>query len=373
MSVLDVQQRWRGWALGVILTGLWALTACGPTAPADGNENGNGSVDAAQPQPDGEAMGDAGTVGDAYVPPDAELCGAQTEEIEIISLGDPPDLLIVLDRSGSMMLAPGFPPLGDSKWNIMKSSLSTVLAAREANIRFGLSVFPTDNDCAVDPGARVGVQISNAAPIVSYLNSTSPNGSTPAHLGLQEALIYYNSIPVNPAGRYVLFATDGIPNCGGSPPDVDIETPTETVDAVTALANAGIHTFVLGFGGLFGLDSAVLNDSAQAGLEPVAGGPPYFYQADDAASLQAVLDTIAGGIIIPSCSFELTSLPPVPEDVAVYFDSVAVPRNPSQQNGWDYYPDAGTITFFGTYCDQLTSGQVSEVDFMFGCPGPVVY
>lgn len=367
------RRAWIGGLIGLASLACLGWLACGPTAKGNGNTNENGAVDAAVTQYDGGAGSDGGGVTDAYVPPDAELCGEQTEEIEIINLGDPPDLLIVLDRSGSMMLAPGFPPLGASKWNIMKASLQTVLAAREANIQFGLTVFPTDNDCGVDPGARVDIQLFNATPIMSYLNSTSPNGNTPAHFGLQEALAYYNTIPVNPAGRYVLFATDGIPNCGGSPPDVDIETPTETVAAVTALANAGIHTFVLGFGGILGLDPAVLNDSAQAGLEPIPGGPPYFYQADDAASLQAVLDTIAGGIIIPSCAFELTSLPPVPDDVAVYFDGVAVPRNPSQLNGWDYYPDAGTITFFGTYCDQLTSGQVSEVDFMFGCPGPVVY
>ncbi len=365
---------WIGVWLASLAFPAWA--ACGPTAKGGEGSNANEWMDAAVNQLDAanaqDGGGDTDAYMDAHVEPDAELCGAQTEEIEIINLGDPPDLLIVLDRSGSMMLAPGFPPLGDSKWNIMKSSLQTVLSAREANIRFGLSVFPTDNECGVDPGARVGIQLHNAAPIMSYLNSTSPNGNTPAHFGLQEALAYFNTIPVNPAGRYVLFATDGIPNCGGSPPNVDIETPTETVAAVTALANAGIHTFVLGFGGIFGLDPQVLNDSAQAGLEPVPGGPPYFYQADDAASLQAVLDTIAGGIIVPSCSFELTSLPPVPDDVAVYFDGVAVPRNPSQQNGWDYHPDASTITFFGSYCDQLTSGQVGEVSFMFGCPGPVV-
>ena len=351
------------------------LVACGPTATDDGNGNGNGNgtQDAAGVNPDGGAGADGQVGADAGPGPDAETCGAQTEPIEIINLGDPPDLLIVLDRSGSMIMAPGLFPVGTSKWNIMKSSLDQALHAREANIRFGLTVFPTDNVCGVDPGARVPIALNNADAIMTYLDGTAPDGNTPAHIALEEALTYYQSVTPNPAGQYVLFATDGIPNCGGDPPEMDTEAPTETVDAVTALATAGVHTFVLGFGGLFGLDSGVLNDSALAGLEPAPGGPPHFYQADDAASLQAALDTIAGGIIVPSCSFELTSLPPVPEDVAVYFDGVAVPRNPSHVNGWDYHPDASTITFFGTYCDQLTSGQVSAVDFIFGCPGPVVF
>ena len=31
-----------------------------------------------------------------------------------------------------------------------------------------------------------------------------------------------------------------------------------------------------------------------------------------------------------------------------------------------------TITFFGTYCDQIQSGAVADVSFVYGCPGPVV-
>lgn len=350
------------------------LAACGPTASQTGNDNTNGQEDAAVPHPDAALpVGDAFVFVDSGAGPDAEVCGAQTEPIELINLGDPPDLLIVLDRSGSMSLAPGLWPFGNSKWNIMKTALNTVLTSRENNIRFGLTVFPTNEDCAVDPGARVGIALANAQPIMTYLNGTGPGGNTPAHFGLVEALAYYQTVPENTAGRYVLFATDGAPNCGGDPPNVDITTNAETVQAVADLATAGIHTFVVGFDvGVLGAEAQVLNDAALAGLEPKPGGPPHYYAADDAATLEAALTTIAGGIIIPSCSFELVSLPPVPSDVAVYFDGVAVPRNPNHGDGWDYYPDAGTITFFGSYCTTLESGQVTDVSFIFGCPGPVV-
>ncbi len=361
------------WGLVVVVVAA-VLGACGPTVVGgdDNQNNGTGGNDGAMTDEDGGVPGDAFVLDlDGSVPEDVN-CGAQTEEIALISLGDPPDMLIVLDRSGSMMLAPGLVPIGASKWSIMKTSLGTVLPAREANIRFGLSVFPTDEDCGVDPGARVGIALNNASAISTWLDGSGPGGNTPAHLGLAEALAYYQTIPANPAGRYVLFATDGIPNCGGDPPNVDITTDVETIQAVEDLANAGIHTFVLGFGGLFGLDSGVLNDAAQAGLEPQAGGPPYFYHADDAQGLQTALDTIAGGIIAPSCSYELVSQPPVPDDVAVFFDGVAVPRSPSHADGWDYYPDSSTITFFGSYCDTLMAGSVSAVNFVFGCPGPVV-
>lgn len=375
---------YRGNRHGAVVTLLlgalfWVCGGCGPTSTGYGNNNygqngngggldaGTGGRDASQGGSDAWVYWDAShnVIGDAG-------CGNQTEEIELINLGDPPDVLIVLDRSGSMMMAPGFPPLGESKWSIMKNALKNLTASRDPNIRWGLTVFPTDEDCGVDPGARVEIADINAPDIALYLDSTSPGGNTPAHLALQEALAYYQTIPVNPEGRYVLFATDGIPNCGGNPPNVDIETNAETVQAVTDLANAGIPTYVLGFGDILGLDPGVLNDSALAGGVPRPGGPPHFYHADNATELQTVLDTIAGGVIVPSCTFELQDLPPVPDDVTVYFDGQPIPRSTQHTNGWDYYPDANHITLFGTYCDQLEGGNIGSVTFHYGCPGPQV-
>ncbi len=355
---------------------LSATTGCSPKSSASNNETGNNNQDPrdASVHHDGQVHIDGAWGTFDAMAFDAEICGAQTEEIEIINLGDPPDLLIVLDRSGSMMMPIDWMDFtSPSRWAVMKTALSNLVNARDANIRFGLTVFPTDNDCGVDPGARVEIDLHQGDAIVSYLNSISWGGNTPAQYALQEALAYYNTIPVNPEGQYVLFATDGLPNCGGDPPDVDIDSNEETVQAVQALAAAGINTFVLGFADvMIGLNSQVLNDAAQAGLEPRQDGPPYYYFADDEASLQEALDTIAGGVFIPSCSFELTELPPVPDDVTVYFDGVPVPRTQGHNHGWNYHPDGGTITFFGDYCDMLQSGQVDEVNFIFGCPGPIV-
>ena len=53
-------------------------------------------------------------------------------------------------------------------------------------------------------------------------------------------------------------------------------------------------------------------------------------------------------------------------------DGVPVPRDLNHNNGWDYYPDSMTITFFGTYCANIENGSVTEVAFSYGCPGPVI-
>ncbi len=334
---------------------------CGPSSGStdDDGDNGNNGVD-----------GGGGTNGGA----DAGSCGAQQENIEIINLGPPPDMLIVLDRSGSMLEAATlFPPFGPSKWSIMKNALQGITEDYDQKIRFGMSVFPTDNACGVAPGAAVGIAIDNAGPIASAMAVAPSNEAlTPAHLALTEALAIYESIPVNPDGRFVLFATDGIPNCGGNPPSNEVATNAETLAAVENLADAGIKTFVLGFGQIFGLDTQLLNDAALAGGVPKPGGPPHYYQASNATELEQALNEIAGGIIVPSCSFALTEEPSDPDLVTVTMDGTAVPRDASHQDGWDYYPDSSTITFFGGYCSMIEVGSSSEVEFLYGCAGPVI-
>lgn len=357
----------RGLGVGIALV----LLACGPSDPGGGDGDGGagGGVDA----PEGTTIDAAGSVADALILPDAS-CGVQTEEIELIELGDPPDLLIVLDRSGSMGLPPEFPFMfGDpTKWDIMRDALAEITAELATNIRFGLTVFPTSDLCGVSPGAAVLPDLNTSAAIVSFMDSTGPDGNTPAHLALENAADVYQSIPSNPAGQYVLFATDGLPNCGGDPVEPDTAAEAETVAAVTALANQGIPTYVLGFGDLLGLPTSMLDDAALAGGVPRPGGPPHYYHAADANDLAMALEAIAGGIIVPTCEYALAEAPPDPDLVTVTIDGVPVPRDPNHVNGWDYHPDEMTITFFGSYCEMLEMGSAGEVSFAFGCPGPVV-
>ena len=320
--------------------------------------------------PDAEVVIDADTTPDADPTPfDSGTCGEQTANIGVVNLGDPPDVLVVLDRSGSMSEPPPvFPPIFDTKWNIMKNALISIATQKDQNIKFGLLEFPSDNNCAASATPNVNVALNTLGGFNSYFAAhTTANGNTPAHLGLAGALAYYNTIPVNPAGRYVLFATDGLPNCLNGDPNTG--SGPQTLAAVTSLRNAGIKTFVLGFGDFGG--AQLLNDAAVAGGVPQAGATKY-YNVNNQAQLDAALAAIAGGIIVPSCSFALQSVPPDPNNVTVTLNGMPVPRSPSHANGWDYHPNAQTITFFGTYCTQITMGAMTNVSFVYGCPGPII-
>ena len=332
------------------------VTACGPTA----HHPGTGGDD--------DTTGDDANVSVYDAMPDSS-CGAQTENIGVVNLGDPPDLLVVLDRSGSMTAPPTtFPPIFTPKWTLMRDALNHVATAKDANIKFGLLEFPSDENCSADANPEIGIALHTHPQFASYFAGRSPGGNTPAHFALASALAYYNTLVPNPAGRYVVFATDGVPNCSGGDPDT--ASDTETVAAVTALHNAGIPTYVLGFG-TFGLNTGVLNDAAVAGGKAKPGNTK-FYEANNATDLEAALQAIAGGVIVPSCSYQLASPPPVPDDVTVTMNGQPVPRSPSHTMGWDYYPDAMTITFFGSYCGTIMSAANTNVGFVYGCPGPII-
>ncbi len=332
------------------------VMACGPAG-----SRGNGAGD------DGNGDGGGGHV---YLDaPVDEQCGAQQQDIGVVSLGDPPDLLVILDRSGSMTAPPvTFPPIFTSKWDLMRDALVSITTMRDQNIKFGMLEFPSDDNCSADALPEVGIALGTHTAFSSYFAGRSPNGNTPAHVALGSALAYYNTIPVNPAGRYVLFATDGVPNCSGGDPNT--ASDAETVAAVTSLFNAGIKTYVLGFG-TFGLNTGVLNDAADAGGE-ARPGPTKFYEANSAADLTAALQAISGGVIVPSCTFALQSPPPNPDNVTVTVNGTVVPRNASHMDGWDYYPDAMTITFFGSFCDTIMMGATTDVKFVYGCQGPIL-
>ena len=334
------------------------LVACGPTSHKKGGDgSGSDQVDA-----------NMSVATDAAID---STCGAQESNIGVKNLGDPPDLLVVLDRSGSMIDPPvTWPPTFTPKWQIMRDALEQVTMMKDMNIRFGMLEFPSDDNCGATSTPVVPIGLGTSPMFTSYFASRSPGGNTPAYIALGDALAYFNSIQVNMAGRYVLFATDGLPNCGGTPPDGNTASDMETINAVTALAAAGIKTYVIGFG-TFGLNTGVLDQCAVAGGEALPNEPK-FYDANDAMSLEAALQAISGGIIVPSCSFALQSVPPDPNNVTVTINGQPVPRSPSHMDGWDYYPDMMTITFFGSYCSQIKTGTMEDVSFVYGCPGPVI-
>jgi Mg-chelatase subunit ChlD len=301
---------------------------------------------------------DGGPGNDDINTTDAEICDEVTP-IEITGV-PPPDLLMVVDKSGSMAETLG---TGEVKWAVMRTALTSIVTEYEGGINFGLLLFPFGSQCTA---GIVSSQMGAASTEISTtLTFTIPDGGTPTHTTLQTALQYYNGIPENLQGRYVLLATDGQPNCRDMI-DPNVPTVNETITAINNLRSANILTYVLGFG------DAVNNDPTTLQAMAEAGGTGNYYACNSPAELQAALDDIAGSLEVPPCTFDLGVVPEDPDKIAVFFDDVAVPRDPAHQNGWDYDPVTNQITIYGMDCDRLQSGSVTEVRVDYGCGGPIV-
>ncbi len=302
--------------------------------------------------------------------PDLGSCGGQTIPIKLVQKGDVPDLFLVVDRSASMMLPIDlFNWAKGSKWDVMRTTLSSLVSTYQSNIRFGLSLFPSGGGDGCGAG-KIDVPLAASTwQSVQQALQVGPDGNTPSHTTLAAVRGYLPTVPVAKCGRFALLATDGQPNCGATE---DSDMGPDTLAEVQKLAAAGTKVFILGFGDIVAGNPGLLNQLAEAGGVPNPKPPFKFYAATNQTELQSALYAIAGGIVPPPCTYALTAKPEDPESVTVTFDGVPVPRSKSSTAGWNYTSSGAEITFFGAACDQLRAGSVKQVKFLFGCKGPVI-
>jgi hypothetical protein len=192
---------------------------------------------------------------------------------------------------------------------------------------------------------------------------------------------------------FVILATDGAPNCstldscdssqctyniemddGCSPAGQSCCVPPEgigancldaaaTVQSIAALKNAGILTYVIGIPGSEAYQSS-LDQFAVAGGTGRGSEPQYYaVSTSDQAAIQKTLQTVAAKIV-GTCTLTLSSAPPDPSLVNVYFDETIVPQDPA--NGWTI--NGATVTLEGTSCQSVLDGNVLDVRVIAGCP-----
>jgi hypothetical protein len=294
-------------------------------------------------------------------------CGLSSYGLDKI----PADLLIVLDRSGSM----NDPVVGtlDTRWTAMTAAIGEVVAMTQTSIRWGLKYFPDmAMACGVNDGAAIPIGDASGPAIATAIVDpviTPTGGRTPTRVGMNSATAYLKTL-TDPNPKFILLATDGIPNC--VPGEMDTATPdiAGAIQSVKDAAAAGFPTFVIGIA-TAGTDAdTTLNDMAVGGGQPRAAGPPSYYPVANKADLVAALGKIGGQI--GSCSFGLSMVPPDPTNVAVEADGNRVPQDPTHTNGWDYGTGMRSIQLFGTYCDQAKAALIKNVRAIFGCPGIVI-
>lgn len=292
------------------------------------------------------------------------------------------DVLIVLDRSGSMMMT----------LNAVKTAVNTIVGSSDDQIWFGLMPFPNSvapgecrliapaTECAPPVTPHVMLGPDRAPDVSAVLADLSICGSTPTSRTLANAHTYLSSTATG-HDRYVLLATDGVPNCndtldGSTCTCMNEETgcvdnpiacldDEATYDALDDLLADGVKTYVLGMGMGLASDIEIMNNMAEH------GGTGSFYPAEAPAEILSAFEDIMSEVVV-SCRFDLNpSEEADPDKVNFYIDGTIIPRDEDHINGWDYV-DSDTVEFYGPWCDHIMSGGTSGVSAAYGCPTYII-
>jgi hypothetical protein len=284
--------------------------------------------------------------------------------------------------------------------------MSGFLIEQGTSTRLGLTLFPRSGGAQCEaPGEGVVDDMvvplpstddeaglgAAAAEISSVLGSTQPSGGTPTAASLR-ALQAYPPLIQQVAGRrsFALLLTDGLPNCNAAVQGSCVCTvPTcagsslgcldreESVAAARALRDAGVDTFVLGFGAALADAAAyeTLNALAEAGGRPRScredsecGGSEIcgaeqlcqrrFYRAGNASELEAVLQEIKGIMVLP-CLMTFSADFSGDVRVAAFLDGEQLmPGGEGYQ--WVVRDGVAEVTFQGAACQRLQSSSPVE-------------
>ncbi len=313
--------------------------------------------------------------------------GAVSEPHLIQGARTPPYVMLVIDQSGSMSqeVSGATSKLDDVKDKF--AGASGFLVSAGAGAVFGLIQFPTGKVC--DPGAVVRPVGSATDDIRQSINAAVAQGGTPTAASLQAVLTDAKmSTPEAGRDRFVMLLTDGAPNCNAS---LNASTCTSTggtcnpqseccldddatIQQVTALANQGIKTFVIGFGNETGDKSSqaydVLNRAAAAGGLSKSQDPK-FYQANNRDDLAAAL--AAFGNVILTCNYTLAEAPKDLSLLEVAFvytndgnrEEVLSPPGTSSPD-WTYDASSKQVTINASRCAEIESAPAGlKVEFRY--------
>jgi hypothetical protein len=317
-------------------------------------------------------------------PPTADAnCGITTNETKRPQV----DVLLVLDRSLSMNYsleedcycsgagATATPGAGckntttcSTRWDAIKSAMTTTLASTNY-VNWGLKFFSESDtvNCIVtadteveiaqdsgDPVAFSKAQAQARTDVQKKINDATQSLSTPTTAALNAATSYLKKL-TDSNKKIILLATDGEPNCGGTPANINTTDDLGASDAAAAAKAAGFPVYAIGIGPKV----SSLTQVAQK------GGTTDYYPATSPDQLAAALSSISQ--LVGACTFTTDNAPTDPDNVAVYVNKEQVPKD--APDGWKYGATNQEIELTGTYCDQMSSGDETTVQILFGCEG----
>ena len=361
--------------------------------------------------PTAGSAGDMDTDTDTPEPADDDDAGStgaeemKCGESEFVLDAVPPNVVLVLDKSGSMVRstwdADGDPGTSEeTRWHSLHDVVSSVVGSFDEDVNFGAVLFPSveatdefnSNACVVSDQPEVPVAPQNANGVLGGIPSSGAGtdtvrGATPATAALSTALDHLEDLDES-VDRYMILVTDGAANCSsqfscsGVGCGLIEEYDTELQGAVgTAFAEHQVPTFVVGIDiidemvGTEPTDGVTaantyqeLNAVAQAGGRAREGSES-FYNARNETELMDALAAIAGQVV--SCTVPLDSEPVHPDyiEIAVGGETYSAVSDCESEDGWVYVNPDGpydAVRLCGAACDALA--ETKSLNALFGCP-----
>ena len=292
----------------------------------------------------------------------------------------PPDILIVLDASGSMNNDISDANCGNngcgatSKWAQMTPAINTVVGMTDTTVNWGLKFFADDAMCAVGNNVAVPIGANQGGAVMTAIaGRTSANGGvsngsrTPTRSAESAGATYMRGLN-DPNPRFILLATDGLPNCQPGNSDTAADDSAGAVMAVTDAAMMGIPTFVVGIATGGTTADSTLNNMANAGGYPQTGGSTSYYSVASTAQFVSVLQTLVG--VATTCTFTVPE-PTGDTDrahIGVVVNGAEIPHDASMTNGWDYTSTGMTaVQIYGPTCTGIMNGSITNVQIVFKC------
>jgi len=252
-----------------------------------------------------------------------------------------PEFMIVLDRSLSMEQA--------ARWEPAVRGVKSATGDTDAQVAFGLTLFPPDslqcdaNAPVVSPAAK------NASVIARTLDATLPNGFSPLGAALDAVADFFAKRAVAlPAALtpVVVLITDGVPACAGSTDAADRPMQqAAATSAVQRLSAAGIAFHALGY---------QLDPDAQAFVTSLANlaGAQRYHDVQSAGQLSSELRQLA--LANTPCTFA------VPKHVTGVA-TLEIAGKPIAPTGFAFA--TGELTLKGHTCDAYRAevGPISVV------------
>lgn len=312
----------------------------------------------------------------------------------------PANILVVLDRSGSMNC--NLPPITDSaaceknpvqadatqptKWAVVKKALKDAVAALPGTTSVGLSYFNTDDECGANSLPSVGVKLLVPAQIDALganLDGAKAQGGTPIVGATILAYKHLHQQAQVTGNKFVLLITDGAETC-------DADKIAQLGAEIPKAMSVNIRTFVIGAPGSEGargmlsemafMGGTAQSPSCQHGGLDAASGDCHFDMTtskDFGADLAVALKRISGSL---TCSFDLPTSQTGPLDltrVNVHYTKgsgtgLDIPQDKSGPcqggaQGWQYSSDNTKILLCGNICDEVRTDATARIDIVLGC------